>query len=102
MNEIIKERINLIAEICKKYKVKNLYAFGSVCSERFNEKSDIDLLVNFDKNISIEEYTDNYFLLTYELQNLFLRKVELITENSLSNPYFINSLEKNKIAVYEG
>lgn len=37
---------------------------GSVNTPRFTEKSDIDLLIEFEPDISIEEYTDNYFLFT--------------------------------------
>jgi len=51
MNPIITKNISQIESLCKKYKVKELYAFGSVTDEKkFNDKSDVDLLVNFDKN----------------------------------------------------
>jgi len=35
-----------IKELFQKHKIKNAYVFGSVLNERFNEKSDIDFLVN--------------------------------------------------------
>ena len=40
------------------------------------------------------------FALAEKLENLFDRKVDLITVNSLSNPYFIKSLEKTKTELY--
>ena len=101
MNTIIKKNILDIHNLCKKYKVKNLYVFGSVCSEKFNDKSDIDFLISF-KDIPIEEYSDNYFALHELFQNLFSRQIDLITENSLSNPFFIKVMEKTKTLVYEG
>lgn len=101
MNAIIKNNILDIHNFCRKYKVKNLYVFGSVCSEKFNDKSDIDFLISF-KDIPIEEYSDNYFALHELFQNLFSRQIDLITENSLSNPYFINVMEKTKTLIYEG
>jgi predicted nucleotidyltransferase len=101
MNNIIIENIDKIKEYCKAYKVKELYAIGSVVSGKFSENSDIDLLVKFD-NISIEEYTDNYFALHKMFRKIFNRKVDLITENSLSNPFFIKSIEKNKKLLYAG
>jgi len=88
MNKIITENIDKIKEYCKKYKVKELYAVGSVVSDRFSENSDIDLLIKFD-NISIEEYTDNYFILHKLFKKIFNRKIDLITEKSLNNPFFI-------------
>jgi len=76
-----------------------MHAFGSVCTDRFNENSDIDFLISFD-NIPIEQYTDNYFDLHYKLQDLFNRKIDLVTEKSLSNPFFIKSLEQTKQLIY--
>lgn len=76
-----------------------MYAFGSVCSDQFTEDSDIDFLISFE-NISFEQYTDNYFELHYKLQELFNRKIDLITENSLSNPYFIKGVDQSKQLIY--
>ena len=76
-----------------------MYVFGSVCTENFTNESDIDLLISFD-NLSIEQYTDNYFELHYKLEALFGRKIDLLTEKSLSNPYFIKSLENTKQLIY--
>jgi uncharacterized protein len=101
MNPIIQEKLDEIRTICILYKVKDLYTFGSVTNDTFNKDSDIDLLVSF-KDISLEEYSDNYFNLHYLFQDLFGRKVDLITKNSLSNPYFIKSIEQTKSLVYEG
>ncbi len=76
-----------------------MHVFGSVCTDKFNENSDIDILISFDK-LSIEEYTDNYFELHYKLQELFGRKIDLLTDKSLSNPYFIKGLEQTKQLIY--
>lgn len=76
-----------------------MYVFGSVCTDKFNDTSDIDILISF-KDISIEKYTDNYFDLHYRLEKLFNRKIDLLTENSLSNPYFIASVEETKQLLY--
>ena len=47
------------------------------------------------------DYTDNYFELHYKLSDLFGRKIDLITERSLSNPYFIESINETKELIYE-
>jgi uncharacterized protein len=101
MNPIIQEKIDEIRKICKDYQVRDLYSFGSVNTPVFKEDSDIDLLISFD-DISIEEYTNNYFNLHYKFEELFNRPVDLITKNSLSNPYFIKSIEQTKTLIYEG
>ncbi len=59
-----------------------MYVFGSASSEDFKESSDIDILISFKKDISIEQYTDNYFEHHYKLEELFNRKVDLITGKS--------------------
>ena len=76
-----------------------MYVFGSVCTEKFNDTSDIDILISF-KELSIEQYTDNYFELHYKLQDLFGRKIDLLTEKSLSNPFFIKGVEQTKQLIY--
>lgn len=100
MNKIITDRVNEIIRLCVSFNVKNLYAFGSVCTSNFNDSSDIDLLVAFDKNISIEKYTDNYFELHYQFERLFKRKIDLMTDNSLSNPYLIQTIDQTKQLIY--
>lgn len=100
MNKIITDKVNEIIRLCTSYNVRNLYAFGSVCNSNFNDSSDIDLLVAFDKNISIEKYTDNYFELHYQFERLFKRKIDLLTDNSLSNPYLIQAIDRTKQLIY--
>ena len=76
-----------------------MYAFGSVCTDRFNETSDIDFLISFE-NLSFDQYTANYFELHYKLQDLFYRQIDLLTENSLSNPFFIKGVDQTKQLIY--
>jgi len=99
MNRIIGDKLDELKQLCKTYKVKTMYLFGSVCTDKFNDSRDIDILISFD-NLSVEEYTDNYFELHYKLQELFGRNIDLLTERSLSNPYFIKGLEQTKQLVY--
>jgi len=99
MNRIILDKLDKLKDICKEHHVKELFAFGSVCTSNFNEKSDIDLLVTF-YSMDFGDYADNYFSLIEKFEKLFKRKIDLITNKSLSNPYFIKSLEKTKTELY--
>ncbi|WP_215225778.1 nucleotidyltransferase family protein [Echinicola shivajiensis] len=99
MVDIIKNNKQALTALCQNYGVKTMYIFGSASTDQFNESSDIDILVSF-KEMSIEKYTDNYFNLHEDLEKLFSRKVDLITERSLSNPYFIEGVEKTKQLLY--
>jgi uncharacterized protein len=69
-------------------------------SSGFSEKSDVDFLVSFEK-MKPEDYAENYFLLAENLEEILDRKVDLVTVKSLSNPYFIQSVEENKTLIYD-
>jgi predicted nucleotidyltransferase len=99
MNRIVADKIDELKRLCNAYNVKSMYVFGSVCTDKFNDSSDIDILISFE-NISIDQYTENYFDLHYKLQDLFGRKIDLITDKSLANPYFIKGLEQTKQLIY--
>jgi predicted nucleotidyltransferase len=101
MNKLISENIDELKKLCKSHDIKRMYAFGSVVNKKFSDNSDIDFLISFDDDLSFDEYTDNYFELHYKLKDLFSRNIDLITEKSLSNPYFIESINKNKKLLYE-
>lgn len=85
--KMIESNINRIIELCKYYKVKTLYVFGSVLTTRFNDKSDIDFLVRFNKEeIPLLEYADNFFDFQFALEDMFGRKVDLVCEDAIKNP----------------
>ena len=99
MNKVITDKLEELKALCKKHDVKTMHVFGSACHSHFNEQSDIDFLISFD-NIPFDQYTDNYFELHYKLQDLFDRKIDLLTDKSISNPYFIQSINQSKQLIY--
>ena len=101
MQAILENRKDDLKSICQTLKVKRLYAFGSVLSDNFQENSDIDFLISFPDDLSVEEYTNNYFSLHYKLREIFNREIDILTERSLSNPYLIESINKSKVLIYE-
>ena len=84
-----------ISKLCETHKVKSLYAFGSVLSDKFNDESDIDLIVNF-SDVQLLDYADNYFDLKFSLENIFKRSVDLLEEKAIKNPYFKKVVEEKK------
>jgi hypothetical protein len=87
--------------MCRLLRKINYYAFGSVVSDKFTEKSDIDFLISFSDSLTVDEYTNNYFSLHYRLKELFNREIYIVAERTLSNPYFIESINKTKELIYE-
>jgi uncharacterized protein len=90
---------NEINTLCLQNKVKSLYVFGSVLTEKFSEKSDIDLVVDIDLNDPFD-YADSYFNLKFGLQDLLKRPVDLLENKALKNPYFRQNLDSSKSLIY--
>jgi uncharacterized protein len=88
-----------IHQLCASHKVRSLYAFGSVLTEKFNNNSDIDLIVDFDP-IDVSVYADNYFNFKFSLQDIFHRSVDLLEEKALRNPYFAQAISQNRKLIY--
>jgi predicted nucleotidyltransferase len=88
--------------LCKSHNVKYLYAFGSSIDERFDTKtSDIDLLVEIDSPDPIDR--GEKLLSLWDLfEDFFNRKVDLLTESSIRNPYLKRSIESTKVLIYDG
>ncbi len=99
--KLIEMNMDKIIALCQKYKVVKLWVFGSILTDRFNDNSDVDFSVIFDKrNIPLLDFADNYLDFLNELKSLFSRDVDLITEESLTNPYFIQELNATKQLIY--
>jgi len=90
---------NKIQDLCRKYKVRKLFAFGSVLTERFNEQSDIDLIADFDKN-EINDFFINFFDFKYSMEDVFGRKVDLLEDKPIKNSYLRKSIENTKALIY--
>ena len=75
------------------------YVFGSVLTPNFAPHSDIDLLVDFLDQDPLR-YTSNYFQFKFELEKLFNRKIDLLEERALKNPYFIENINQKKQLLY--
>ncbi len=90
---------NQIIQLCEKYKVKHLFAFGSVLTNKFSEKSDVDLLVDIKSKDPII-YAENYFDLKFQLEDLLSRKIDLLEERGLKNVYLKENIDNSKLLIY--
>lgn len=98
MNKL-EQNIGIIFTLCQKHKVKDMYVFGSVLTDRFNDASDIDMLVEFNKE-DIDDYFSNFFDLKYELEGVLGREVDLVENSGIRNPYFRKSVDDSKKKIY--
>ena len=98
---IIENRIDQLVELCKTYKVEKLYAFGSVVSNRYNsETSDIDLIVELESLPPVEK-GENLMNLWTALEDLFTRKIDLLSNQPINNPFLRKSVEETKQLIYD-
>jgi uncharacterized protein len=65
---LIDKNIEGIKGLCEKHKVKEFYVFGSVLTDKFNDFSDIDVLVQFGQ-VDLLRYFDNYMDFKGNLKN---------------------------------
>jgi predicted nucleotidyltransferase len=87
--------------ICEDHQVNSIYAFGSSVSDSFNDReSDIDLLVEIDEK---DPLVKGELLLSLwdQLELFFERQVDLLTLNSLTNPFLKKNIDSTKELIYE-
>lgn len=99
---LIKDKRADFVELCRTHKVEKIYAFGSSITDHFNPlTSDIDIVVKID----IENAADRgeaLLSLWDNLEILFGRKVDLLTEDSIRNPYLKSNIDRTKKLIYDG
>lgn len=99
--KLIELNLQRIIDLCRRHKVKSLAVFGSILTDRFNDQSDVDLLVDFEPiDPDKEDYVRNYFDLRDAFESLFNRKVDLIEYGDNLNPYFRASVDRKKQMIY--
>lgn len=102
IKDSIQAKLIDFTSLCKSYNVKNLYAFGSSTTDKFDEdNSDIDLLIDIDENDPLER-GEKLLAIWDKLEEFFQRKVDLLTQSSLKNPIFRKNIDATKILIYDG
>ena len=100
MQAIIHENREKIAELCRTHHVRRLSVFGSAVRDDFDpERSDVDLLVEVDP-LTEMEYAPNFFSLLRGFDGVFGRQVDLLTDDSIRNPYLRESIEQDRVGLY--
>jgi uncharacterized protein len=96
---LLDNHISDITRLCLDHNVKELYAFGSVLTQDFNNESDVDLVVDFDP-IDTALYADNYYDFKFSLQDILKRPIDLLEEKAISNPYFRQNINQQRRLIY--
>lgn len=86
-----------LAEICRRFHVRELALFGSVLRDGFREDSDIDVLVEYELGARVTLF--DHFDLQRELQRLLGRDVDLISKRGL-RPALRESIAEPRRVIY--
>lgn len=101
MIPLVEQNRKHIDEICKNYRVSQLFLFGSATSGNYDpDRSDIDLAVRFDDGIPILDMADYYFGFIEALEALLQNEVDLVSINAIKNQIFKEELERTMIPLY--
>lgn len=95
----IDQHIDQIKKACNTNKVRSLFAFGSVTTDKFRPDSDIDLVVDIDENDPLE-YSDYYFNLKFALEKLLNRQIDLLEQKAIRNKFLKEQIDRTKVLVY--
>lgn len=87
-------------ELLKFHHVESACLFGSVLTDQFNDDSDVDFIVNFKDNLDSVEKGELIWNLRFALEDNLHRRIDLVIEKALKNPYFIEELNATKYKIY--
>jgi len=101
MIPLIEQHRAELAQLCGQYGVRRLYVFGSATTGTFTQgTSDLDFLVSLTDRRPTGSYADRILDLAQALERLFRHPVDLITEESVRNPFFRREVEATRQLVY--
>lgn len=80
--------------LAERFGVTELALFGSFARDEANDKSDIDILVKFDKPAT----SKTYFGVQFYIEDLLGRRVDLVTDKAL-RPQFRPYVEREAVSV---
>lgn len=97
---LIEQHRKEIEALCEKHKVLSLYVFGSVARGDDNVKSDVDFLVTFSEE-DLYNHFDNYCDFLKSMEKLLNKRIDLVSEKYLHNPYLKKYIDASKVMLYE-
>lgn len=99
--KLIEINLDKIITLCKKYKVAKLWVFGSILTDRFNDESDIDFIVDFeDDKIDLLEYGDNFFNFIHAIEDIVGRKIDMVVDRTIRNRVFRNEVNRTRQLIW--
>ena len=100
MNRLIVQHLQSLIALCRKYDVKRLDLIGSALRDDFDPaSSDLDFVVEFN-NFTVQNAADRFLGLMVDLEDLFGRKIDLVSYPAIRNPYFKQVVDTTRVMLY--
>ncbi|MCG3196259.1 MAG: nucleotidyltransferase family protein [Candidatus Omnitrophica bacterium] len=88
----------VLAEFCRKWRIRELSLFGSVLRNDFGPESDLDFLVSFLPDAGWDLF--DLITMKQELEERFGRPVDLVEKEALRNPWRKHEILRTHEVVY--
>jgi len=98
MNADVQLDCNMLAEFCRRWRIRELSVFGSVLREDFNSNSDLDFRVSFEPGTPLD--IDRLLDMKEELEALLGRSVDLVEKEAMRNPWRRHEILKTRQVIY--
>lgn len=98
--DLIQRNLEKMQDELSQHAISRAYLFGSAVSGDFDEESDIDILLEFDKDCDPLEKGESIGLIQEKLEDILHRPVDVVSATAIKNPYFRSSIEQNQILIY--
>ena len=99
INPEINQKLDEIREILTKNKVEKAYLFGSVCTDKFNDKSDVDIIISFPEDLDPLIQGKNWWDILFSLEDTLNKEIDLLTERSITNSYLKAEIDSTKVEI---
>jgi predicted nucleotidyltransferase len=100
MVDLIEQHREQLLALCQKYDVARLDIFGSALREDFDTvRSDLDFIVEFN-NFTVKGAFDRFFGLMIDLEDLFGRRIDLVSYPAIQNPFFKQVVDQTRVNLY--
>lgn len=101
MHSLITDNLVRIQLLCEEYGVERLEVFGSITTAAFDPaRSDVDFLVTYPEGYDYGPWLGRYFALQERLAELLGREVDLVTNTTFENRFFVRSLNASRTELY--
>lgn len=97
---VITNNLSKIKSICQEHKVKALYVFASATRKDYQFYSDIDLLVDFEREEDNSEFTENFYWFKEELIYALKKPIDLLFYKKTLKTRIKASINKEKVLLY--